>query len=365
MELLIGTADQLRTQTFYNEFASQLPAIMNHVFDVRGIPTTFKKIIDASIKKISEAKTVTEHIAEQKNLVKQLVEVLESAPSKNWNISAAQVAHDGATNCSSSAAILQMILESLRAETGIYRIDYANPKGHAFNMVTFLDGSIGYVDGRNGIFDIVTKEISTEITPNLTIYKQRKPTPERPFRFIPAMRDAHKGIVTAYLGNLLEVPDTANGIFDAELQNGTTEQERQEMQKEAAPLLKHPAIAPDQIAHTRKNHEAFYSPMKSFYSDPAVQKEIARWESTNTLGEELKKIGALLEQYPNLRVDLRARKTEFRAFLLNEQTQFSTENVELAELIHAYRAKYDRAMILMHRPKSKRTEEIDALLSRL
>ena len=368
---LVESSEHSVEQIFSADFVAHLPALLAKKFETKsGEEYTLNTVIEKHLALIANAQahthdhTPNEIIEAEQAFVRELVEKLADLPVKNWNLNAEQILENGGTNCSSSAALTQMLLESVQKATGISKIAYANPRGHAFNIVEFADGSIFYTDARNGIFENIGEQVVVTRRETLTIYKLREPSPRLNFRFIPALNNSHTGIIAAYFGNLLEVPDGAAGKFD-EAFSELSDAERIEMQQEIKLLLTHPEISPEQIAGTRALFEKINAPIEDFYAEPGIQEEIATFEpvfkSQNLLGQ----IGTILKSSAELQIELKNRSEELTHFLLGTTEQFETTNPELTELISKYRDNRARTWTLMNRTKTYREQEIASLIQKI
>lgn len=352
--------------TLSHEFAGQLPALLEKDFELLdGTHAHFQTIIDKHLTAIHEAPNNVQEISRaQQEFVRELVRTLSLLPVKNWNISPRQLVENGGANCSTAAASLQMMIESTARTSGIPTIDYANPPGHAFNMVRFPDGTIFYADPRNGVFENVTHDVVVSRKPGLTIYKLLKPNERMPFRYVTALEKASDGMVAAYLANISEIPDVAAGNFPAAFTNAT-EQEREQMQREAAQLTGRPEIAPDAIAHTRTTYHQLYEPLNNFFDEPAITEEIAHFEPATQPDEAKVKIGQIIQSNGELRVELRQRRAELRAFLLGDEHTFETSDQALTRLLNDYRTGRAKTWTLLHRTRTEREQEVDAALAQL
>lgn len=352
-------------EIFLEQFAAHLPAVLHKKLTLQnGSEVYLQTLIDTHLARIQSAHgSVSNIIDAQKNFIRDLVSTLSQLPVKNWNISARQVVENGATNCSSAAAVLQMVIESTASVTGLRMVRYVNPPGHAFNMVHFPDGSIFYADPRNAVFEDITNNVVVTHRPNLIIYTIRRPDYRFPFRYITSSSHSKIDMVRAYLGNLIEVPDVMNGVFPKEFDD-ETDDELIAMRREVRPLAELSAITPEHIDGTRALHDRLNATRNNFYTDPDIQAEIAHFEvATNP--ESPARISALLINDPLLRADLRSRREQLRQFLLGDIEDIATPNDELTSLLTTFRQERTRAWTLVHRTRTEREHEVDELLGRL
>ena len=363
---VLGRDIPLILQTFSHEFANQLPTILSRDFDLlSGTHACFQTIIDKHLTAIHEIKTGTREFSKaQQNMVRELVETLSKLPVKNWNISPRQLAENGSANCSVAAAALQMMLESTQGSTGITRIDYVLPPDHAFNIVRFPDGSIFYTDPRNGIFENITNEVVVSYKPGLTIYKLTKPNERMPFRYIPALSKSSDGMVTAYLGNLLEVPRVVSGEFPSAFDDASST-ERAAMQQEAQQLARQPKLNPETIEHTRAVKDQLYAPLKAFFDDADIKEEIAHFEPATQPDEASARIGRIIQSNLMLRFELKNRAEELRSFFLADTHAFVTSDETLTQLLSDFRSGRAKTWTLLNRTRAEREQEVDAVLERL
>lgn len=365
LDRAVDRGEPVVKEVFFEEFAAHLPAVLQKKLTLQdGSEVCLQTLVDTHIADIQSAlASATETVNAQKNFVRDLVLTLSQLPVKNWNISARQIAENGATNCSSAGALVQMIIESTASAAGVRMVRYVSAPGHAFNMVHFPDGTIFYTDPRNAIFEDITDNVVITHTPNLIIYKMRRPDYRFPFRYITSSPDSKNNIVRAYLGNLLAVPDVTQGIFPKEF-NDETEDELTAMRHEVHPLAGLPAIAPEHIDKTNDLHDRLNAANENFYADPSIQEELAHFAAA--INPEIRnRLGALLLSHSELRAELRSARDQLRSFLLGDAEDIATSHEELTSMLGAFRQERTRAWTLVHRTRAEREREVDELLSRL
>lgn len=112
------------------------------------------KLDEAFVERMNKEENSKEKARMQKEIVKSVVEQLNSIPHDKWAFTPQEIEKRKKMNCSGAALLCGHILNKAGIKT-----EYGYPAGHAMNFVELADGSIEYVDARtNVIEDIKTEE---------------------------------------------------------------------------------------------------------------------------------------------------------------------------------------------------------------
>ena len=186
-----------------------------------------------------------------------------------------------------------------------------------------------------------------------------------PFRYLPAAKENWRLIVENYAGNMDELPDAAEGIFDDTLRNTATPDELEKIQSEAILALSETGITREAAGELRKVKEYLGNAMRDFRTSPDFGAESELWKQIHAGQNHLRAAGERASSIEGLVEHIRANKSELRAFLLGNTDTFSTGDTKVDEDIRKYRDARASARIILHKTDAEFTEEIDALIRQL
>lgn len=191
-------------EIYSKEFIENIDEILNYKFKDRTSEKgaiVLKDIIDEHIKKLQNL-SEPEKIEASKKFVKDLVLHIDAIPVDHGIVDFKSAIRIGGLSCSSSAALLGLILEKNKEKVAIQKVEYGLPVDHALNIVHFNDGKIYLVDARNNIFEDITEnaQIEERKEEELKIYRINKKI-GLGHRIIPAV-PLKEGIIAAYLSIL-------------------------------------------------------------------------------------------------------------------------------------------------------------------
>jgi len=191
-------------EIYSKEFIENIDEILNYKFKDRTSEKgaiVLKDIIDEHIKKLQNL-SEPEKIEASKKFVNDLVLHIDAIPVAHGIVDFKSAIRIGGLNCSSSAALLGLILEKNKEKVAIQKVEYGLPVDHALNIVHFNDGKIYLVDARNNIFEDITEnaQIEERKEEELKIYRINKKI-GLGHRIIPAV-PLKEGIIAAYLSIL-------------------------------------------------------------------------------------------------------------------------------------------------------------------
>lgn len=298
-----------------------------------------------------------EQTEQQKQFCQTVIDKISSLPGDAWSISPKQTLHTGAMNCSNAASIFGMIMKNAQSISGIRRIDYVSPYGHAMNIVQMLDSSIWYADPRNGVFENITDNVEVEEQNDLNIYRIKKPANKTSFHILPGIKYLRDAIVRSYAGNIAESVNTANGEFD-EVLSVYPEEKQKEIQEGARALGEELMLSEEKAKNYKNLAEAIGMQLNNFEKTEEFLNEQLRWESSTRLGE-------MIMNNLQLSDKIKSRKSELRDFLLGRTDNINLDNREAEKSIEEFRDAILMQKTILHKNDVEFEQEIDMLLGQI
>ena len=349
---------------FVDLFAKPTEEVLDLPIEIEGGSATFRDVLQKHLQKFDDFDGENQgRGVMQLDLLRDLVSMLKEMPVGTWDTSIAQTAKTKKNNCSGSAALLTVILESTAARTGA-RPDYVNPYGHALVIARLSNGRIIYADGRNGVLKDITDDVDFEERDDFNVYSLRKQKPEMPFRYLPTTKENWRLIVENYVGNMEELPDAAEGVFDDIQKNTATPYELAKIQFEAGVALTETGITRNDRVILRKVKNHLEESLRDFRNSPDFGGEAELWKQIHAGQEHLKAAGEKAAA-KGLIEDIKARKHELRAFLLGDTETFASGDTQVDEDLKKYRDARESARIILDKTDEELAEEVNALIARL
>ena len=356
------SAEMMAEEVYENDFKKPLAEMMNAELSTKeGGKFVLSDIVNEQLNKFQtpefSALPPEEQTKQQKQFCQTFIDKISSLPGDAWSISPKQTLRTGAMNCSNAASVFGMTMKNTQAISGIRRIDYVSPYGHAMNIVQLLDGSLWYADPRNGVFENITDNVEVEEQNNLNIYRIKKPTDKTSFHILPGIKYLRDAVVRAYAGNVAESNNTAKGEFDEVLEI-FPEERKKEIQEGARTLKEELMLSDEKASEYKTLAEIVGKSLDEFQKTNEFLNEKRRWESATKLNDIIMNNQELLKEITD-------RKSELRDFLIGNIDDFDIIDEITKKLLYQFRDSIHMQKSVLHKSDSEFEQEINVLLEKI
>lgn len=351
---------------YREEFVEPFKILLSETIHTPKGNFQLSKIVTRHLKKIEilTNASLETRVAAQKKFIQELLSKLSQMKVGTWDISLKQTLASQKTNCSSAASLLTLLLETNQKETGLKKIEFCIPYGHAVVLVHLADESIWYADPRNNTlkqlddFQMIQKK-------SLRIYQLNRPQESIPFVFLTVLMPNARGIVTAWAGNSAELPDAAKGKFDESLQKSENEKTLRAIQKEAKVTLKTLKLTDKNAKKLQRLHDQMGQPIISFRSSKLYQQESTSWLEIGEAKKNLEKMVHILQKKPHILNELKKNKFSLKQFLLYKIPDFHVSNFAFEKTLRSYREAIHILKEIHHKRIKDFKKEVDRLLNKI
>jgi len=304
---------------YLRDFVSPLRELVDAELETEsGEKFRLREVIEPLLDELQseDAKDPARRVELQKRLVALLIKKLSSIPPATWETSPRATLETKKGNCAANAATLTELLGSVSAVSGIKKVEYVNPLGHAMNVVTLEDDSVWYADPRNDrLVDISANHEKIRADNGVTAYRLIRPTKTTVFHVLPSLGSSKDAMVKSVSGNLAMVPDVARGVFADEGQAAAPEAQRQKMQAGAIAARDRLGLTDERAAEYRAAAKELSGPMESFKDGPVFQAEVKRWKTEAEGSQSLREVAHTFMPDEADPPEARAAKLSFRKVL--------------------------------------------------